>query len=133
MIPPSDTTNPRARSRCLSTPTVAPSATTTFLSRTAFSTTACRPTLELCRITERFTRAQLSTRAPGDSTELRTSPPETMTPLLITLLTARPVRAPSSCTNLAGGCGGTCVRMGHRSLYRLNTGCTAHRSMCASK
>jgi len=56
-----------------------------------------------------------------------------MTPLLTMLLIARPTRSPESCTNLAGGCDGTWVRIGHSSLYRLNTGCTAHRSMCASK
>ena len=56
----------------------------------AFSTTAWRLTRELCKITARSTRARLSTRAPGDRTESRTSPPETITPLLTTLLTARP-------------------------------------------
>src|ERR1035441_10517211 len=61
VIPPSDTTNPRARSCSLSTPTVAPASTTTFLSRIAFSTTARRPTRELCRTTARSTRAQLCT------------------------------------------------------------------------
>ena len=84
-------------------------------------------------ITARSTRDQLLTRTPGDSTDSRTRPPETITPLLTTLLIARPTRSPLSCTNLAGGCDGTWVRIGHRSLYRLNTGCTAHRSMCASK
>ena len=50
----------------------------------------------------------VATRTPdGDSTEFRTSPPETMTPLLTTLLIARPTRSPASCTNLAGGCDGT--------------------------
>src|SRR5437773_2203029 len=85
--------------------------------------------------TARSTQAQSSTRTPGDSTDPRTSPPDTMTPLLTTLLTARPCRpaSPSSKTNLAGGCGGTWVRIGHCSLYRLNAGCGAHRSMCAAK
>jgi NAD(P)-dependent dehydrogenase (short-subunit alcohol dehydrogenase family) len=40
VTPPLDTTKPRAQSRSLSTPTMAPSWTTTFLSRMAFSTTA---------------------------------------------------------------------------------------------
>ena len=40
VTPPSETTNPRARSCSLSMPSVAPSITTTFLSRIAFSTTA---------------------------------------------------------------------------------------------
>ena len=46
VTPRLDTTRPRARSCSLSTPTVAPSATTTCLSRMAFSTTACRLTRE---------------------------------------------------------------------------------------
>jgi glucose-6-phosphate dehydrogenase-like protein len=40
VTPPGDTVSPRARSCSLSTPTVAPSRTTTFLSRMARSTTA---------------------------------------------------------------------------------------------
>src|SRR5450755_1009697 len=116
VTPPSDTTNPRARSWSLSTPTTAPSGITTFLSRIAFSTTACRPIRVLSSTTARSTRDQLSTRTPGDRTELRTRPPDTITPLLTTLLMARPIRSPASCTNLAGGCEGTWVRIGHRSL-----------------
>src|SRR5580704_7439986 len=46
VTPQLDTTRPRARSCSLSTPTVAPSATTTCLSRMAFSTTAWRLTRE---------------------------------------------------------------------------------------
>ena len=99
----------------------------------AFLTTACRPILVLCSITDRSTVAQLFTRTPGESTDWRTRPPETMTPLLTRLSIARPTRSPASCTNLAGGSDGMWVRMGHRSLYRLNAGVTAHRSMCASK
>src|SRR5436190_7577636 len=90
-MPPLDTTNPRARSCSLSTPTVAPARTATFLSRMASRTTARLPIRVLCRITDRSTRAQLSTRTPGESTDSRTSPPETITPLLITLLNAGPV------------------------------------------
>src|SRR5215467_6975503 len=116
VTPPGDTVRPRARSCSLSTPTVAPSRTVTFLSRMACSTTARRPTRELFKITARSTRDQLSTRAPGDRTESRTSPPEMMTPLLTTLLVARPTRSPSSCTNLAGGCADTWVKIGHWSL-----------------
>src|SRR5438876_8120382 len=63
-MPPADTTNPRDRSCSLSTPTVAPARTTTFLSRMAFRTTARRPIRVLCRITDRSTRAQLSTWTP---------------------------------------------------------------------
>src|ERR1035441_7624876 len=74
----------------------------------------------LCSSTARSARAQLLIRTPGESTESRTSPPETMTPLLTTLLIARPTRSPSLCTNLAGGCEGTWVMIGPRSLYRLN-------------
>ncbi len=111
-----DTVRPRARSCSLSTPIVAPSRTTTSLSRMACSTTARRQTREFFKITARSTRDQLSTRAPGDRTEPRTSPPEMMTPLLTTLLIARPTRSPSSCTNLAGGWADTWVKIGHRSL-----------------
>src|SRR5215471_6508809 len=107
VMPPAETTKPRARSCSLSTPTTAPSGTTTFLSRIAFSTTARRPIRVLCMITERSTRAHEFTRTPGESTESRTSPPETITPLLTTLLIARPTRSSVSCTNLAGGCDGT--------------------------
>src|SRR6185312_12330514 len=135
VIPPSDTVNPRSVSRSMSTPTVAPSPTVTFLSRIASRTTARRPIRTLCSTTARSTHAQLSTRTPGDSTDSRTSPPDTITPLLTTLLTARPTRPESlsSRTNLAGGCGGTWVRIGQCSLYRLNAGSGAHRSMCAAK
>src|SRR5712691_10090919 len=133
VMPPSETTNPRAWSCSLSTPTCTPSGTTTFLSRIASLTTACRLIRVLCRMTARSTVDQLSTRTPGHSTDLRTSPPETMTPLLTRLDSARPTRSPLSCTNLAGGREGTLVWIGHRSLYRLKTGCSAHRSMCASK
>src|SRR3954469_7558478 len=132
VTPASETTNPRARSWSLSTPTCAPSGTTTSLSMIAFCTTALAPMRVLSMITERSTMAKSSIRAPGDSTDSRTSAPETMTPLETTLLTAWPTRSPSSCTNFAGGCGGMWVRIGHWLLYRLNTGTTAHRSMCAS-
>ena len=70
----------------------------------------------IVQITARFTRDQLSIRVPGDRMELRTRPPETMTPLLTMLLTARPTRSWSLCTNLAGGCAGARVRMGQRLL-----------------
>jgi AcrR family transcriptional regulator len=133
VIPPSDTVNPRSASRSLSTPTAASAVTTTFLSRIASRTTARGMIRALCSTTEWSTVARSSTRTPGDSTDSRTCPPDTITPLLTTLLTACPVRSPSSKTNFAGGWGGTWVRIGHRWLYRLNTGCAAHRSMCASK
>jgi hypothetical protein len=86
----------------------------------------------LCKITERSTDDQLLTRTPGERTDLRTSPPDTMTPLLTRLSSARPSRSPSSCTNFAGGWDGTWVKIGHWLLYRLNLGVVAHRSMCAS-
>src|SRR6202049_5210681 len=133
VMPPSDTTKPRSLSCSLSTPMTTPSGTTTFLSRMAFWITACRPMMVLSSTTARSTRAQLFTLTPGESTDSRTRPPETMTPLLTMLSTARPTRSPESWTNLAGGCDATRVRIGHSSLYRLNTGRTAHRSMCASK
>ena len=79
-------------------------------------TTACRPMIVLCRITDRSTADQLLTRTPGESTDSRTSPPDTMTPLLTRLSMARPTRSPESCTNFAGGRLGTLVRIGHRSL-----------------
>src|ERR1022692_506328 len=133
VMPPAETTNPRFLSCSLSTPIWTPSGTMTFLSRIASLTTACRLILVLFRMTARSTVAQLSTRTPVQSTDLRTSPPETMTPSLTRLEMARPTRSPLSCTNLAGGRDATLVRIGQRSLYRLKTGCTAHRSMCASK
>src|SRR5216683_7634949 len=133
VMPPAETTKPRARSWSLSTPTTALSGTTTFLSRMAFSTTACLPMVVLCMMTDRSTLDQELIRTPGDRTELRTKPPETTTPLLTTLLIARPMRSPVSCTNLAGGCDGTWVRIGHWSLYRLKIGWRAHRSRWASK
>ena len=70
----------------------------------------------LCKITARSTVDQLFTRTPGDSTASRTVPPDTMTPLLTRLSSARPIRSPESCTNLAGGWEGTWVRIGQRSL-----------------
>src|SRR3984957_1425413 len=132
VMPPGDTTNPRARSCSLSTPTVAPSKTTTSLSRMAFSTTARRRTWVLSKITARFTRDRPSMWTPGDRTELLIRPPA-ITPLLTTLSTARPGRSPSEWTNFAGGWHDILVTIGHWSLYRLNGGITARRSMCALK
>src|SRR5882757_4857656 len=57
VTPPSETTNPRSRSWSLSTPTFAPSGTTTSLSMIAFCTTALAATTVLSMITERSTRA----------------------------------------------------------------------------
>src|SRR5690349_5218859 len=133
VMPPAETTKPRARSCSLSTPTWAHSGTLTFLSMIASRTTACRPILVLCSSTERSTVAQLFTRTPGESTDRRTRPPEITTPGLTRLSVARPTRSPASCTNLAGGIEGTWVRIGHLSLYRLKIGSTAHRSIWASK
>src|SRR5215471_14816219 len=111
-----DTTNPRSLSCSLSTPMTAFSGTMTFLSMIAFLITACRPTTVLCSSTERSTVDQLLTRTPGESTDSRTRPPDTMTPLLTMLSMARPTRSPESCTNFAGGWDGTWVRIGQRSL-----------------
>jgi hypothetical protein len=60
-------------------------------------------------ITDRSTVAQLFTLAPGQSTDLRTSAPDTITPLLTRLSIARPTRSPLLCTNLAGASDGTLV------------------------
>src|SRR5882762_2947622 len=57
VTPPSETTNPRSRSWSLSTPTFAPSGTTTSLSMIAFCTTALAPMTVLSMITERSTVA----------------------------------------------------------------------------
>src|ERR1017187_5413538 len=116
VIPSSDTAKPRSRSCSLSTPMTTPSGKSTCLSRMAVSITAWRPMMVLFRITARSTRAQLFTRTPGESTASRTRPPEMMTPLLTRLSMARPTRLPESCTNLAGGCDATRVRIGHLSL-----------------
>src|SRR6202044_1953717 len=118
VMPASETAKPRSRSWSLSTPIVTPSGTTTFLSRMVSPITACRPTIVLCRITDRSTADQLLIRTPGESTDSRTSPPDTMTPLLTRLSIARPTRSPESCTNFAGGRLGTLVRIGHRALER---------------
>src|SRR5215475_6545639 len=64
------------------------------LPTTASLITAFRPITVLCRITERSTVDQLLTRTPGDSTDSRTVPPDTMTPLLTRLASARPTRSP---------------------------------------
>src|SRR6201999_1481830 len=116
VMPPAETTNPRARSCSLSTPTLAPSGTTTFLSMIASLISACRPTITLCSSTARSTVDQEFTRTPGDSTDWRTRPPETMTPLDTRESIARPTRSPSSCTNFAGGSGSMWVRIGQRLL-----------------
>src|ERR1700677_23481 len=133
VTPPADTTKPRVLSWSLSTPTPAPSATVTFLSRIAFSTTARLPMCALCRSTDRCTLARLPTRTPGESTDSLTCPPEMITPLQMTLLTARPGRSSWSGMNLAGGSDGPPVRIGHLSLKRSTPGSSQHRSMCASK
>src|ERR1700677_740447 len=133
VMPPAETTKPRALSRSLSTPTCAHSGTVTFLSMIASLITAWRPILVLCISTDRSTVAQLFTRTPGESTDCRTRPPEITTPLLTRLSIARPTRSPDSWTNFAGGSDGTFVRIGQSSLYRLNIGSTAHRSIWASK
>src|SRR4029077_8010323 len=133
VMPPAETTKPRARSWSLSTPTCAHSGTVTFLSMIASRTSACRPILVLCSSTDRSIVAQLFTRTPGESTDWRTSPPEITTPGLTRLSIARPTRSPASCTNLAGGSDGTYVRMRHWSVFRLKIGSTAHRSIWASK
>src|SRR3954466_2506651 len=116
VTPPSETVKPRARSSSLFTPISTPSPTTTFLSRMASRITARRPISVWSRTTDRSTVAQLCTRTPGERTDSRTPAPDTITPLDTTLSIARPTRSPSSWTNLAGGCDGMWVRIGHRSL-----------------
>ena len=63
-----------------------------------------------------LTEAPEWTSTPGDRTESRTVPPETMTPGLTRLFIARPTRPGSSKTNLAGGCEPGLVRIGQRWL-----------------
>ena len=77
---------------------------------------ACRPTFTLCSSTARSTVDHEFTRTPGDSTDPRTRPPETITPLETSESIARPTRSPLSCTNLAGGSASMWVRIGHSSL-----------------
>ena len=79
-MPDSVTVNPRSRSRSASIPTMAPSSTTTYLSRMARLTTVLRPTFTPSMRTDSRTEDQELTRTPGDRTEEMTSPPETMTP-----------------------------------------------------
>jgi len=55
-----------------------------------------------------------------------------MTPGLTRLFIARPIRPGSSKTNFAGGCVPVLVRIGQCRLYKLKTGWTEIRSMCAS-
>src|SRR5699024_5111206 len=94
---------PRAASSSRSTPTVAPSATTTDLSRIALLTFACRPTWTPSISTDPDTWDQECTRTSGESTEELTSPPETTTPGEMIESVACPTRSPLSCTNFAGG------------------------------
>lgn len=63
-----------------------------------------------------LTSAPECTRTPGDSTERRTLPPDTMTPGLTSDSIAWPTRPGESCTNLAGGCEPTLVRIGQCRL-----------------
>src|ERR1700735_968363 len=116
VMPPGETAKPRARSCSLSTPILAPSGTMTFLSMIASLISTCLPTETLCSSTARSTVDQEFTRTPGDSTQPRTSPPDTITPLETSESIARPTRSPLSCTNLAGGSGSLWVRIGHSSL-----------------
>src|ERR1022692_1430891 len=69
VMPPAETTKPRALSRTLSTPICAHSGTVTFLSMMASLITAWRPILVFCSSTDRSTVAQLFTRTPGESTD----------------------------------------------------------------
>ena len=104
----------------------------TFLSMIALRISACLPTTTLCSSTARSTVAQLLMRTPGESTEPRTRPPDTITPLETSESIARPTRSPLSCTNLAGGTGHV-GEDGPPIVYRLNIGSTVRRSMCESK
>src|SRR5262249_51136621 len=117
----------RCRSRSASTPMCAPSGTTTFLSRIALRTTEPLPIRTLSITTLPSTYDPASSRTPGDSTELRTVPAETTTPLETIDSWAEPLS-----TNFAGGdCGGG-GRVGQSPVLRLEIGCGAARSMCAS-
>src|SRR5699024_4788860 len=124
--------NPRASSCSRSTPTVAPSATTTDLSRMARCTRACRCTSTPSISTDPVTCDQEWIRTSGESTEELTSPPETTTPGEMIESVACPTRSPDRCTNFAGGSPVYPVYSGQSLLYRLNTGSTAIRSWLAS-
>src|SRR4029079_8022648 len=71
---------PAALSASASTPTVAPSGTTTFLSMIALRTPAPRPSRTPLSSTESDTSAPASTRHDGESTDVLTRPPVTTTP-----------------------------------------------------
>src|SRR5215471_18289434 len=72
------------------------------------------------------------TRTSGESTEFCTTPPEMMQPEETNESSECPMRAASANTNFAGGYCRWCVRIGHASSYKLNTGETETRSMLAS-
>ncbi|CNV79859.1 Putative transcriptional regulator%2C GntR family [Mycobacterium tuberculosis] len=78
-------------------------------------------------ITLPSTIAPSSTTTFDDSTELRTEAAEMMLPAPTTDSCAEP-----PLTNFAGARFSDSPRIGHRLLYRLNTGCTDTRSICAS-
>ena len=93
----------------------------------ARSITAPSPIRALCRITDWVILAPLATRTFGDSTQSSIRPPEMMQPGL----TIESVAVPSR-VNLAPGICAMLLQIGQSLLYRLKTGSTETRSMCAS-
>src|SRR5689334_18067334 len=92
----------------------------------------CRPMFTWEKMMLESTSEYEFTRTSGESTLLRTVPPERMQPGHTMESIAVPVRPGSPKTNLAGGYWRWWVRMGQCLSYRLNTGETATRSMLAS-
>jgi hypothetical protein len=78
--------------------------------------TAPRPTSTPGNSTESSTVAWEWTWTAGESTERRTSPPETTTPPHTIESSACPIRSGSAKTNFAGGSGDCHVRIGHSML-----------------
>ena len=96
----------------------APSGTTTFLSRIAPRTTACRPTWTPCMSTDASTCAHECTWTPGESTERFTDDPETTDPGDSRLSRAVPTRPAEPCTVRAGGQASWSVKIGQARLDR---------------
>ena len=87
-----------------STPSCAPGSITTFLSTIAFRTIAPSPTSTPSHQHGALDLGAASGRStPGESTDRRTIPPETITPAQTIESTAMPVCPGSSKTNFAGG------------------------------
>ena len=110
-----------------STPTISPGPMTTFCvqDRAAHHRAAAHPDPghQHAALDDR----PVVDRDVEDNTELRTDAAEMMLPAPTTDSCAEP-----PLTNLAGARFSVPPRIGQRRLYRLNTGCTDTRSMCAS-